>query len=273
MRILMWDVESLPSIVHTFQHFKTSINHTAIIEHQALICIAWKWYGQKKVHLTSIADDPQRMDKNIYDDSHVAKTFRQVLDTDESFVMLGHNLKSFDIKKFNTSCIRNGLDPVPERQVIDTLTSARKYFRFESNKLDFICRTLGIGEKISTGGLKLWNDIVQAKYPEVGHESSTALRDKSLSIMGKYCKQDVSLLEPLYNKISSWMTTHPNASLYQSDEISCTKCGSTAFRFCEWRYTNKNKYKRYICSRGHRFDPPARLKKLYDHAGNTINHP
>ena len=152
MRILEWDIESLPSIVWTFTHFKTNISHKAIIENQSLICIGWKWYGQKKTYLTSITDDHERLKANVYDDYHVTKTFREILDTPEPFVMMGHNLKNFDVKKFNTSCIRNGFDPVPERQVIDTLLVARRHFRFESNRLDFVCRTLGIGEKRETGG-------------------------------------------------------------------------------------------------------------------------
>jgi len=269
MRILEWDVENLPSIGQTWTLFKSNISHKSLKERQSIICISWKWYGEKKTYLTSIADDPERLEANVYDDYHVTKIFRDVLDTPEPFVMMGHNLKAFDIKKFNTACIKHSFSPVPERQVIDTLLVARKHFKFESNRLDYVCRALGIGGKMETGGEQLWNDIVQIKYPDVGKEPDRNVLTKALTKMGKYCKQDVRLLDPLYEKLMPFMDNHPNAGLYDN-VIGCNKCGSTNFRFEEWRYTNKNKYKRYRCDKGHRFDPPARLKEYYDHAGNSI---
>ena len=90
------------------------------------------------------------------------------MNTDESFVLLAHNGDKFDIKKFNAACIKHDLPPVQERQTIDTLKQARKHFRFDSNRLDYLGRFLEVGEKMETGGYTLWNDIVQAKYPEVG---------------------------------------------------------------------------------------------------------
>ena len=271
MRILFYDVENLPGVATTFSYFNTSIPHTNIIEHQSLICIAWMWSDEKKVHLTSILDDPKRMKRDIYDDSHVAKTFHKVLNTDESFVLCGHNLAGFDVKKVNSAFLRHGLDPVPERQVIDTLKVCRKHFRLDSNRLDYVCRLLGIGEKLETGGMSLWNDIVQWKYPEVGKKADFSVLENALKKMGRYCQKDTKLLKPLLERLEPYMgNDHPNANLYQSNQIGCTHCGSVDFVRAGWRYTRTGKSRRYKCrSCKSRFDPPSRLKDYYAYDGTT----
>lgn len=246
--------------------FNQNISHTQIIEYQTLICIAWKWSNEKKVHVTSISDNKSRLNKNIYDDYHVTKELRKILDSDEQFVVCGHNLKGFDIKKFNTALIRNGMNPVPDRQVIDTLKEARKHFKFESNRLDYVCRVLGIGEKMETGGQQLWTDIVQAKYPEVGKEKDIPLMEKSLSKMEKYCKQDVALLPPLYERLKPFITKHPNANAYQRNQIGCTRCGGLDYIKQGWRVLiSGRKYQRYFCrSCKAPFDPPVYLRQWYE---------
>lgn len=267
MKILFFDVENLPNITQTFSLFKTNIPHTNIIEHQSLICVAWQWSNEKKVHLTSISDDPKRL-KNIYDDYHVAKEFHKILDTDESFVMCGHNLAGFDIKKVNAAFLRHGLNPVPERQVIDTLKVCRKHFRLDSNRLDYVCRLLGVGEKVETGGMSLWNDIVQAKYPEVGKEADLELRDKALKKMSIYCQHDTRLLKPLLDKLRPFMgREHPNANAYQNNQIGCTKCGGKDYRKYGFRYmVSGKKHRRYFCNSCQApFDPPIYLREYYDY--------
>jgi hypothetical protein len=46
------------------------------------------------------------------------------------------------------------VDVMPSPKTIDTLKWARKYFNFNSNKLDYIAKYLGVGQKMDTGGLR-----------------------------------------------------------------------------------------------------------------------
>lgn len=264
MKILEWDVESLPAVSMHWQFWDTNIPHKNIIEHQSLICIAWKWHGEKRTYITSILDDPKRLKKDLYDDYYVTKTFRDVLMSEESFVMMGHNLKGFDVKKFNTSCIRHGFSPVPDRQIIDTLTVCRRHFKFESNTLAYVCKALDVGGKMETGGQELWNNIVQYKYPPVGHSPDRELMIKSLEKMGKYCKQDTRLLDPLYERLKPFMLIHPNASIYDGVEGGCIRCGSLFVKKYGFRVLTTKKFQRFFCYLCKApFDPPAGLRKFY----------
>lgn len=264
MRKLFWDVENLPDIAQTFTLYNTNIPHNNIIESQSLISIAWKWSDEKRIHLTSIIDNLKRFKRNVYDDYHVTKTFHKVLQTDESFVLIAHNGDRFDLPKMNAAFIKHGLSPIPDRQTIDTLKVARKYFRFDSNRLDYLSRFLNVGEKMDTGGMELWNNIVQVKYPEVGKASNLALAIKATNKMGRYNKRDVKLLEGVYNKLLPFMHKHPNTLVYDNEVHGCTKCGSKDYYFYGFRYLISRKYQRYWCKKCNApFDPPASLRQYF----------
>ena len=271
MDILAFDIESLPCVATSFQLFKTNIPHTNIIENQSIISVSWQWVGQKKCYSTSIADDKKRFENNIFDDYYPVEIFHRVLNTDKPFVLLAHNGASFDMKKLNTAFIKHSLEPVNERQMIDTLKSARRYFRFDSNKLDFLGRYLELGEKMETGGMQLWLDIVQAKYPIVGKEPDLELAYKAMRKMVSYNKQDVKLLISVYLRLMPWISNHPNYAVYHSDQIVCTKCGGSDFSLSGWRYMKSHKYRRYFCKVcNSRFDPPVKQRQYYDEKSKTI---
>lgn len=269
MRILAFDVENLPNITSTFKLFDTNISHTNIIENQSLISISWKFIGKgckSGIQSVSIADDPERFKDDIYDDYHVAKTFHEVLNSKDDFVLMGHNLDRFDIKKFNTSALKHGLCAVPERQSIDTLKQARRKFKLDSNKLDYLARFLGVGEKIQTGGFQLWNDIVQAKYPAVGKKADPEKTKEAMRRMVLYNKHDVRLLIAVYEKMKGWIKI-PNWTLYNNVVVGCTKCGSKTFCSNGHRYTQTGKHRRFWC-KSHKgpFDVPASRVSFFEEA-------
>jgi uncharacterized protein YprB with RNaseH-like and TPR domain len=63
-RILLWDIES------------TNLN----ADFGIILCIGWKWFGEKKVHILRIDESP-RYEKDKGDDSYVVKEFAKVLDS------------------------------------------------------------------------------------------------------------------------------------------------------------------------------------------------
>jgi hypothetical protein len=54
--------------------------------------------------------------------------------------------------KIQTRMLLNDLDPPSPYRSIDTLAIAKKEFGFTSNKLAFIAQSLGLGDKLDTGG-------------------------------------------------------------------------------------------------------------------------
>jgi hypothetical protein len=101
------------------------------------------------------------------------------------------------------------LDVMPSPKTIDTLKWARKYFNFNSNKLDYIAKYLGVGQKMDTGGLDLWKDIVFKKDQE------------AMNKMVAYCKMDVTVLEAVFNKLNSYTTPSTHYAVMDGDEKYC----------------------------------------------------
>jgi hypothetical protein len=109
--------------------------------------------------------------------------------------------------------IFHGLTPPSQYKVIDTLKIARKYFKFDGNRLNDLCKFLGIGKKVETGGFELW------KLCMAGDE-------RAWSKMIKYNKMDVILLEKLYLRLLPWISDYPNFNTTPTDPMECPSCGS-----------------------------------------------
>ena len=57
---------------------------------------------------------------------------------------------------------------------VDTLKEARKVFKFSSNKLDYIAQYLGVGAKMDTGGIALWEGCATGSRKALRKWSHTA---------------------------------------------------------------------------------------------------
>lgn len=225
MKIILWDVETAPLIVTSWGLFKPFLSHENIIEDSSLICAAWKTYGEKEIESTAINIATPR------NDLKVVKTLRAALASAD--VLVGHNGDKFDLKVFNARLACHGLDPLPPIKTIDTLKVARKYFRFTSNRLDYLGQFLKVGRKIPTG-YKLWLDILL-------HNNADALAK-----MMKYNKQDVALLEGVYDALRPFMTNHPNHRL--TDGEVCPVCGEEgSLQKRGFRMTRVSRSQAYQC--------------------------
>jgi DNA-directed RNA polymerase subunit RPC12/RpoP len=71
--------------------------------------------------------------------------------------------------------------------------------------------------------------------------------EKAWKMMEKYNRQDVVLLERLYDRLKPWIRNHPNHSAH-SGEPCCTNCGSENFVRNGWAFTQLLKYPRYRCN-------------------------
>ncbi len=201
---LFYDIETSPNIGLFWQSgWKLTIGHDNIIQERAIICICWKWEGQKTVHSVSWDEG---------DDKECLKTFMEVaLKADE---MIGHNGDNFDEKWVRTRCLFHEIPCPPKLNSLDTLKKARTHFKFNSNRLDYIAKFLGLGGKIETH-YGLWKDILLKQCP------------KAMAEMVKYCKKDVALLEEVFHKLQPYI--NPNAHVGEHagfGRYSCPKCGN-----------------------------------------------
>jgi len=62
---------------------------------------------------------------------------------DDADIVIGHNSDKFDIRKLNTRFLLHDYGVPRKYRQLDTLKISRKYFSFESNKLDFINARIG----------------------------------------------------------------------------------------------------------------------------------
>jgi len=202
---LFFDIETSPNIGLFWEAgYKKNIDYSNIIKERAIICICYKWEDSKDVgYLTW---DSKQCDKKM-----LLKFIEIANIADE---MVGHNGDKFDLAWIRTRCLFHRINVFPVYTTIDTLKLSRSKFKFNSNKLDYIAKYLGMGEKIKTE-FGLWKAIVLNKDKE------------AMVKMVKYCQQDVRLLEKVYKELSThiFAKTHYGV-IFGEDRGSCPECGS-----------------------------------------------
>lgn len=208
-RILLFDIETMANLGFIWGKYEQNV-----IQYQEewyMLSVAWKWLDEKKVYIKALPDYKGYKGGRSNERKLVESLWHLF---DEADVIIGHNAQSFDIKKTNAKFIEHGFNPPSPYKVIDTKLVARRYFNFNSNKLDDLANILGLGRKIDTGGFDLW----------LGCASGDK---KSWKKMCTYNKHDVVLLEQVYLKMRGWMNPHPHVGSLNETRGNCQSCNST----------------------------------------------
>jgi uncharacterized protein YprB with RNaseH-like and TPR domain len=224
-KILFYDIETSPSLGYVWGKWETNV--MAYKEHWGLLCFSFKWQGGKtEVMSLRTHKTEKRLVKELWN------LFN------EADIIIAHNGKSFDTKKSNALFVRYGLTPPSPYKQIDTKVVAKKYFKFDSNKLDDLGDFLNIGRKMQTGGFELWLGCMNNN-------------EKSWRLMEKYNIQDVVLLEKVYEKLSPYIENYP---ILRKDYGKCPRCQSEHLQSRgRWKFLSGD-YKRLQCqSCGHWF--------------------
>ena len=233
-RRLYFDVEVSPNIGLFWEAgYKKNIGHDNIIKERAIICICYKWEDEKEVY--SLQWDSKQSDKKMLEQ------FIKV--ANQSDEMVGHNGDRFDLSWIRTRCLFHKIDMFPNYITVDTLKISRSKFRFNSNKLDYIAKFLGVGKKIKTD-FSLWKDILL-------HKDKVAM-----SKMVKYCKMDVIVLEKVYDQLRNHIPIKTHfGKVFNQDRGSCPECGSDDLYVKCTRFTasgtQKNQYQCKTCHKYH----------------------
>jgi len=206
MRRLFYDIETSPNIgVFWRAGYKQSISTDNIIHERRIICIAYKWEGEKRTSVLT-------WDEN-QDDGEMLRRFIEI--ANEADELVAHYGDSFDLKWIRTRCLYHEIETFPLYRTVDTCKWARSGFYFNSNKLDYIGNLLGVGAKVDHP-FSMWLDVTL-------HNSKKALKK-----MANYCKNDVVLLEDVYHALEPYMPSKTHVGvLHGGEKWSCSKCGST----------------------------------------------
>jgi len=201
--IVLFDIETTPLKLYAWDVYNGT-SHKGIIDDWSIICGAWKVLGEDKVYATQVSE--------VGNDLDVCITLRDALA--HADIIVGHNSDKFDIKKLNTRLVYYGLEPLPLIPTVDTLKEAKKMFKFSSNRLDYISKFLTGKGKIHVE-YELWLEVMEGNK-------------KSLKKMVDYNKEDVRVLEGVYEYLRPFMKNHPHVGAIEGLDrtCSCPKCGS-----------------------------------------------
>jgi RNase P subunit RPR2 len=231
-KIVILDIETAPVEAYIWRRWKENIRQNQVIAEGYVLCAVAKYLNEKKVRKTALPDNSQRWEKNPEDDTEVVKFCWEILN--DADVIVAHNGKRFDIPVLNTRFIALGLPPPSPYKIVDTLTEAKKKFKFPYNSLSGILNYLDMDGKTQTS-FELWIGCKQGNK-------------KAWKEMVQYCVNDVLILEDLYMKMAPWIDTHPNMNLYTDmSRRTCTKCGSPRIHRRGTYATQTQKYVRFCC--------------------------
>jgi hypothetical protein len=223
VKILLLDIETSPNVAYTWGLFDQNVGLPQLEEPSRILCIGYKWLGQKRVSLLSEW-------KHGHDE--MIKSIHALMS--EADAVMTYNGKSFDIKHLNREFVEAGLAPPDPYEQNDLYLTVRSKFKFVSGKLDHVSVRLGLQGKVAHEGFGLWLKVMSG--------------DKAAQRrMSDYCKRDVELLEELYERLKAWITNHPNARLYDGHD-GCPTCGTIGrMQRRGYRMTKAGRYPRLQC--------------------------
>ena len=127
-KILLWDIES------------TGLNATF----GTILCIGWKWHGQRKVTVDTILDGSHT---GMLDDSGVVHRFASVFQ-EADYHVTWYGAK-YDLPMVQTKLMKYGMAPLPTITHLDLWFHARYKMRLHNNRLATVSEYLGVAHRKS----------------------------------------------------------------------------------------------------------------------------
>lgn len=236
-KILFLDCETRPALAYVWRLHDENVGLEQLIEPSNILSVGWKWAGRRPVQYADVwpVRDPKSrlaMLQSAWEALHVADA------------VVTFNGDRFDLPKLTGEFLVAGLPPTPPIASIDLYKTIKK-MGFTSGKLAHAGPLLGCGDKIHTGGFKLWKDYMDGD-------------PKARASMKKYNRQDVVLLEKVYQRVRPYITGH---AYIRSETGTCPACGSTDIQHRGTRPTRAFRVERLNCLNcGHWF--PGKRSKV-----------
>lgn len=221
-KILFIDIETSPNISYTWGKWEQDV--IEFKKEWYILSFSAKWLHGKQI-TRGLCDY-----KGVSDKSLVKEIWGLF---DEADVIVAHNGDQFDIKKIQTRFTTYNIKPPAPFKTIDTKKVAKRYFGFNSNSLNDLGKSLGLGKKYKHNGFELWLGCMAGDK-------------KSWSIMKKYNVIDVILLEKIYLHFLPWISSHPNYSSFFGGPV-CPKCGSKDIIHKGYTMTLTAQFRRFVC--------------------------
>ncbi len=227
-KVLFFDIETAPIEGYTWEMFDTNV--VAVKRPTYMMAWAAKWQGSTRV-IARTLPDYSGYKKATKSDAALVKELHGLLDAAD--VVIAHNA-DFDIKKANARFLANGIYPPSPFKAFCTLKLARRAFKFDSNRLDALGGYLGVGRKIKHTGINLWTSCMDDDDP------------KSWAVMKRYNRQDVVLLERVFEKLRGYATNFPDSNMWTASNC-CPVCQSGHIQHRGWNVSKTGRKQRFQC--------------------------
>lgn len=217
-KILILDIETAPIKAYVWRLWDQNVGLNQIIDNGGIICVGAKWYGDKECFLYS-----------DWEHGHVEMLKQVWLLMNEADAIVTYNGNKFDLPKLRGEFLVEGFGSPPPLTSID-IYKVVKGLGFISSKLAFVGPLLQVGAKMKHQGFELWSKVVDGDKP-------------SQNKMGRYCIQDVRLLEKVYHKIKPYIKDHP----FLGSRSACGACDGKVLHSRGYRRTKTFKIQRLQC--------------------------
>ena len=223
-KMLILDIENAPNLAYVWRLYDENVSLDLLLKEHYILSWAAKWYGEDEIMFDSLNQSSRKQ---------MIGRMHKLLN--EADAVIHFNGKKHDIPFLNREFIEAGLTPPSPYKQIDLVATCRNQFKFPSNRLVYVTKALGLGEKVDHEGYPLWIKCINGEQ-------------KAWATMKKYNIQDVQLTEKLYNKVRPWIKNHPNVALHQDDSDACPVCASDDFKKSKnYIVTKSLKYPLFQC--------------------------
>lgn len=222
---LFFDIETSPMIVYTWRTgYQLTIPTDNIIQDWKIICISYGWEEDDEVHTLT-------WDENL-DDKQMLIEFIEIANKADELV--AHNGDRFDISKIRTRCIKHRIPMFPNYRTLDTLKKAKSGFKFDSNRLDYIAKYLGVAAKLQHEGFNMWVKCLQGDK-------------EALTDMVKYCEMDIIVLQDVFAVMQNYIKHNMhNGVINGTFKYACPNCGGETPTYLKANITATGTYKRLM---------------------------
>jgi DNA polymerase elongation subunit (family B) len=207
-RILTLDIETSPHDAYVWNLWGDNVPLARLKSPTKMLCWAAKFVGEKP-------------EWRQYRDPDFLSRLRSLLN--EADIVVTYNGIKFDMPHINREFAEAGIPPARPCAHIDLLAAVKKTFKFPSNRLEYVAKTLLGIHKLDTGGFGLWPAFMEGD-------------EKAQRLMQRYNIQDVRVTEKLYLFLRPWIRLHPYAGgqLPEIDDYEepyqCPACLSRSIR-------------------------------------------
>jgi DNA polymerase elongation subunit (family B) len=109
LKILFLDIETMPNIAAVWQTgYKLNVDAGAILQERFILSAQWSWNNDPKVH-GKLSDIKKK------DDSKLITVITKLIE--EADIIIGHNVKKFDLRWIAGRALLNGLPPTRSKFV------------------------------------------------------------------------------------------------------------------------------------------------------------